>query len=127
MSEPTIQPRYPGMRQAETSRRRERRDGSRTPVAYVRCFSPAPGVIFNISRMGLGIESFLPFRRGDSVFLTSELAGCPQRLPGHVRWCRQIAIAGGSSSPVYQVGIALAKPLEKHWLSALTKGIGANA
>ena len=121
MSEPTIYLHHARMRPTTASSRRERRNGSRTPVAYVQCWSPAPGTILNISRMGLGIESFRSFKRGDSVFLTSELAGRSERILGHVRWCRQIATAGGSSSPVYQVGIALAKPLGKRWLSALPK------
>lgn len=85
----------------------------------MRCFSPAPGTIFNVSRSGVAIETFRSFDRGERIFLTAELAGRPQRAHGTVRWCRRIATAGGSGSPVYQVGIELSEPMEAGWLSAL--------
>ena len=107
--------------------RRERRRGSRRPVAYVRCWSPTPGIILNASRRGVAIESFRPFERGESVFLTGDFPGEAQRLPGSVRWCRQIATAGGSKSPVYQVGIALARSLEEPLLAALVQAGGGRA
>jgi hypothetical protein len=119
MTEPTIHSQRLGPRPAEAVRQRERRSGSRRPVAFVRCFSPAPGTIFNASRGGVAIETFRCFKQGDRVFLVGEVEGRPQRAFGSVRWCRQIANAGGSNSPVYQIGIALAEPLEEHWFSAL--------
>lgn len=127
MSEPTMNMHRSRTEVAQAGRHRERRRASRTPVKYVRCFSPSPGIIFNVSAMGVGIETFRSFERGDNVFLTSELAGRPQRTFGKIRWCRQIATAGGSGTPVYQVGIALAEPLEKEWLSALRNGVAAGS
>ncbi len=119
MTEPTIDLHRSQMGPVETSNRRERRAATRTPVPYVRCFSPAPGIIFNVSRRGIAIETFRSFKRGEGVFLTGELAGRPKRTFGTVKWCRRIATAAGSSSPVYQVGVSLAKPLESQWFEAL--------
>jgi hypothetical protein len=121
MAEPTLSPDLPRAKPAAVSTRRERRTAARAPVAFIRCFSPAPGTIFNVSRMGVGIETFRAFNPGENVFLTSELGGRPQRTYGTVRWCRQIATAGGSSSPVYQIGIELAEPMERRWLAALVE------
>lgn len=124
MAEPTRDPHRSETRPAATGSRGERRAAPRMPVAYVRCWSPAPASILNVSRSGLGIESFRPFKWGESVFLTSESGGRRHRIVGQVRWCRQIATAGGSGSPVYQVGIALARPLYEGW-SALLEGKAA--
>ncbi len=99
--------------------RRERRASPRARVGYLRCGLPAPAVILDVSRDGLRIESFRPYRRGDGVVLNSELTGRPERIAGNVRWCRQIATAGKDRSLVYHVGIALEASLEEQGLAAL--------
>ena len=119
MSEPTIHPHDPRVESTDAGRTSERRGGQRRPVAYVRCFTPAPVVVFNVSRQGVAIESFRSFERGENIFLTAEVDGRPQRAVGNVRWCCRIASAGTSNSPVYHVGIQLANSKQARWLSAL--------
>ncbi len=104
---------------AAAGQRIERRSGERIAVPYVCCWSPAPGAILNVSRTGVGIETFQSFARGDSIFLATRLEDGTQKLLGHVMWCRQIATAGGSGLPVYHVGIALETRLDEGWFATL--------
>ena len=77
MTEPTTYTYRPRMTLSEGSGHRERRKSSRMAVAYMRCFSASPGTIFNVSRGGVAIETYRPFKRGDNVFLTSEVNAGP--------------------------------------------------
>ncbi len=105
---------------------RERRREPRQQIQYVRCWSPAPGSILNVSPCGLAIETFEEFQPGDSVFLTINLGGSTYRLPGKVRWRREIAVAGPQRSPVFHLGLALAgSQLSSEWLAALRSGPAA--
>lgn len=120
MTEPVPHPRRPGEARTAASRR-ERRASPRAWVGYLRCGLPAPAVILDVSREGLRIESFRPYRLGDRVLMNTVLTGRPERIAGEVRWCRRIATAGKGQSNVYQVGIALQASLEERWLAALVE------
>jgi hypothetical protein len=118
LGEPSVQERK---RATARSFRDERRRHGRTPISAVRCWTPAPAVIVDASRLGLGIETGQRYQRGDGVLVTIKLAGRTGRIAGHVKWRSTSSTPGHCGLPVYRVGIKLVWPIDEGWLTALLR------
>ncbi len=91
------------------SRTEERRQSSRYQGEFRNCWSPSPGVILDVGKAGLSIETIKEMKPGEWIFVNTNMDGKKIGVPGEVRWIRQVASTriGNQLSPVYHVGISV--------------------
>ena len=86
----------------------ERRSRPRRRVLYLRCHSPMPGEIVNLSEHGMAIETLIELPQDHELTFRLRPNSETLELKGWIRWCRPtrtISTSEGRELKLYHSGV----------------------
>lgn len=92
----------------------DRRQAPRRSLRYLRVFSPVPGHVFDLSRLGMSLETPAELEEGREYTFRIRYRSILFSLSGRIQWCKPSSIwysPEGDSIGLYRSGVVFSREL----------------